>query len=61
MKMDFEHIENPDTLDQMNKAKDGMEWYSGGVVGIVNHFFDIIANTLKVAGVITIIARTCPF
>lgn len=39
MKMDFEHTENPDTLDLMNKAKDGMGWYSGGVVGILNHFF----------------------
>ena len=60
MKMDFEHTENPDTLDLMNKAKDGMGWYSSGVVGILNHFFDIIANILKVAGVITIIAITCP-
>ncbi len=44
MKMDFEHTEDPDTLDQMNKAKEGISWYSGGVVGILNGFFNIVSN-----------------
>ena len=60
MKMDFEHTEDPDTLDQMNKAKEGMSWYSGGVVGILNGFFNIVSNGVNVLGVIAIIAITCP-
>lgn len=60
MKMDFEHTEDPDTLDQMNKAKEGMSWYSGGVVGILNGFFNIVSNGVNVLGVIAIIAVTCP-
>ena len=31
MAMDFEHTEDPDALDQLNKAKEGISWYSGGV------------------------------
>ena len=58
--MDFEHTEDPDTLDQMNKAKEGMSWYSGGVVGILNGFFNIVSNGVNVLGVIAIIAVTCP-
>lgn len=44
----------------MNKAKEGMSWYSGGVVGILNGFFNIVSNGVNVLGVIAIIAVTCP-
>ena len=43
--MDFEHTENPDALNQMSKAKEGISWYSGGVVGILDAFYNILTNT----------------
>ena len=46
MKMDFEHTEDPDTVDQMNKAKEGMSWYSGGVVGILNGFYAFVVTSI---------------
>ena len=33
MKMDFEHTEDPEVLDHLNRAKEGLSWYSGGVTG----------------------------
>ena len=38
----------------MNKAKEGMSWYSGGVVGILNGFFNIVSNGVNVLGVIAV-------
>ena len=32
--MDFEYTEDPDALDQLNKAKDGIAGYRGGVDGV---------------------------
>lgn len=61
MNMDFEHTENPDALDQLNKAKDGMSWYSGGVIGVLNAFVSILSNGLVMAGVIAIIVMGCPW
>ena len=34
MEMDFQHTEDPDALDKLNKAQEGMSWYSGGIMGI---------------------------
>lgn len=60
MGMDYEHTEDPEALDQMNKAREGLSWYSGGVVGVLDEFFNIFTNLLKIGGVVTIIAMTCP-
>lgn len=60
MGMDYEHTEDPEALDQMNKAREGLSWYSGGVVGVLNEFFNIFSNLIKIGGVVTIIAMTCP-
>lgn len=60
MGMDYEHTEDPEALDQMNKAREGLSWYSGGVVGVLDEFFNILSNLLKIGGVVTIIAMTCP-
>lgn len=60
MEMDFEHTENPDVLDSMNKAKEGMSWYSGGITGILDQFFNIIQNLLTLLGVSVIILFKCP-
>ncbi len=60
MNMDFEHTENPEALDRLNKAKEGMSWYSGGVVGILDSLYDIIINVTVLLGVSFVIIITCP-
>lgn len=60
MKMDFEHTEDPKVLEQMNKAKEGISWYSESVVGVLDAFYKILSNILFFIGVITIIAIYCP-
>lgn len=60
MKMDFEYTEDPEMLDALSKAKDGISWYSNGVVGIMNDLFNVIKNILVLIGVFTIIVITCP-
>ena len=61
MNMDFEHTEDPDALDQVNKAKEGINWYSGGVEGVLTNFYTIIMNAVVLTGVITIIIMGCPW
>ena len=60
MSIDFECTENPQVLDQMNKAKEGMDWYSGNVCGILDQFFSIVTNIAGLIGVITILMFSSP-
>ena len=60
MKMDFEHTEDPAVLDQMNRAKEGIGWYSGGITGVLNSTFDMVANIIVVICVTMVIVLTCP-
>jgi len=60
MQMDFEYTEDPAALDQLNRAKEGISWYSGGVVGVLNSVYALIGNIAVLLGVSTIILITCP-
>lgn len=60
MAMDFEHTENPEALDTLQKAKEGMSWYSGGVVGILDSLAQIIYQSALLLGVSVVILLTCP-
>lgn len=60
MAMDFEHMEDPKALDQMNRAKEGISWYSGGVVGVLDEFYKIVMNVVVFVGVVTVILLKCP-
>ncbi|MGN0140730.1 MAG: ABC transporter ATP-binding protein [Roseburia sp.] len=60
MGMDFEHTEDPAALDQVNKAKEGIDWYSGGVVGILDSFYQIVLNGAVLVSVAAIICVNCP-
>ena len=60
MKMDFEHTEDPAALDQLNRAKEGISWYSGGVVGILDQVFQVILNVAVLISVTAIICVKCP-
>jgi len=60
MKLDFELTEDPEALNQLNKAKEGMSWYSGNVCGILDQFFGIISNSIVVIGVIAVVFTKSP-
>ena len=61
MEMDFEHTEDPEALDQLNKAKEGISWYSGGVTGILDQFYTIVMNLTLLAGVVALMVMGCPW
>ncbi|MGN0552660.1 MAG: ABC transporter ATP-binding protein [Oscillospiraceae bacterium] len=60
MEMDFEHTEDPEALDKLAKAKDGMSWYSGGVCGVLDQLYNIVKNIAVLCGVTVLILITCP-
>lgn len=60
MKMDFEYTEEPAVLEQINRAKEGINVYSGGVVGILNSVYNLIGNIVVLLGVSVVIVIICP-
>lgn len=60
MNLDFQLTENKETLDQLEKAKTGMTWYSGGAYGIAEQVFGMIGNIIKVVGFVAVIATKAP-
>lgn len=60
MEMDFQLTEDKKALDQIELAKNGMSWYSGGLNGIVSPLFDMAASAITLAGVIVIIVKNAP-
>lgn len=61
MEMDFEHTEDPEALDKLAKAKDGISWYSGGTIGILTQLYTIISNAAILLSVSFLIIMTCPW
>ncbi len=59
MDIDFSLTENKKALDQIKKAREGIDW-SGGTHYVINGFFTIISNTLKMLGVITVMLVNAP-
>ena len=60
MKMRFYHLENPEVLDQISKAKDGLLGYGnnlGGFQALINNIIQVISNLLSIIGLIYIIAQ----
>ena len=60
MQMRFYHLENPDVLDQISKAQDGLLGYGnnlGGFQALINNIISILSNFLSVVGIIYIIAQ----
>ncbi|MGN0642643.1 MAG: ABC transporter ATP-binding protein [Huintestinicola sp.] len=60
MAIDFALTENKAALDQIQKAREGIQW-SGGTHGIAKAFFTIISNLIKIFGVIAVILTTAPW
>lgn len=61
MGLDFQLTEDKAALDQLEKAKTGMTWYSGGAYGIAEQIFMFFGNIFKIAGFVTIITMNAPF
>ena len=49
MKIDFTLTENKQALDQIQKAREGIQW-SGGTHNIASAFFNIVSNVLELRG-----------
>ncbi|MCR5279934.1 MAG: ABC transporter ATP-binding protein/permease, partial [Lachnospiraceae bacterium] len=60
MELDFQLTEDKEALEQIEKATTGMEWYSGGVHGVSDQFFNFLGNLFKAVGYITVIALHAP-
>ncbi len=59
MDIDFTLTENKEALDQIKKARDGMNW-SGGAHEIAKGFFTIISNAIKLFGVAAVMIANAP-
>lgn len=60
MELDFQLTEDKNALDQIEKARTGMDWYSGGVHGIAMQFFGMITNVAKILGVAVLLVINAP-
>lgn len=60
MELDFQVTEDKKALDQLEAARTGMQWYSGGVVGIFSSAFEIIGQIIKICGTVVLIAINAP-
>ena len=60
MELDFQLTEDKKALDQMELAKNGMTWYSGGLNGIVEPLFNMASAFFTVIGVVIIVATQAP-
>jgi len=61
MNLDFQLTEDKEALDQIDKAKTGMSWYSGGVYGVAEQFFMFIGNIIKITGFVVLIVKSAPW
>lgn len=60
MEMDFALTENKEALDQMEKAKEGISWYSGGIQGLIRPFLDLVREIFILCGVVILIVMHAP-
>lgn len=61
MKMDFQYTEDKAVLDQMEKAKQGMSWYSGGVSGILDEISNMVMYFIQLCGVSFLVISRVPW
>lgn len=59
MDIDFTLTENKEALDQIRKARDGIDW-SGGAHNIAKGFFTILSNALKLIGAAAVMIVNAP-
>ncbi len=59
MEIDFALTENKEALDQIKKARDGIQW-SGGAHEIAKGFFTVASGSLKLFGAVAVLAINAP-
>jgi len=60
MQLDFPLTENKDVLDQLQRAKSGILWNSGGAYELAEQLFSLIRNVVSMAGFLVIIVLHAP-
>ena len=60
MQIDYQLTEDKAVLDQLERARTGLDWYSGGVYGLSEHIFSLAGDIIKGFGLITIIVHHVP-
>jgi len=60
MSLDFQLTEDKEALDQIERARQGMEWYSGGIHGITQQVMAIASAVIQIAGVAVIVILNAP-
>lgn len=60
MELDFQLTEDKKALDQIEAARTGMDWYSGGVHGIFQQLFNIASAVIAIIGVVVLILMNAP-
>lgn len=60
MEIDYALTENKEALDQAQKARDGIN-YSGGAHGVMRAFFLILANGIRIFGVVALLIVNAPW
>ena len=61
MELDFQVTEDKKALDQIELARNGMDWYSGGLNGIVEALFMVAQNVITLLGISTIVLINAPW
>ena len=60
MGLDFALTEDKKALDQLELAKNGMSWYSGGLNGLLEELFNLMSSVITLLGVAYIIVTKAP-
>ena len=60
LSMDFEETENPETLNKLSQAQDGIDWYSEGVMGIMESCYKVLSSIVSCFAITGIIIWKCP-
>ncbi len=60
MDIDFSLTENKEALEQIHKARSGMDMSGGGTHGISTAFCTIVSNCLKFIGVVAVLVLNAP-
>lgn len=58
--LDFRLTEDKKALDQLELARNGMSWYSGGLNGLVDHLFSLVSSAITLVGVFWLIVVKAP-
>ena len=60
MELDFQMIEDKKALDQLELARNGMSWYSGGMNGLMEPFFSFLSGLITLLGVVALLTVNAP-